>query len=275
MNPSDAASDANRLDQALNTTTEEELRAKFDDDLRARELAEKRQKLTERREKVQRVYYFIIFGTVTSLTIMPVLAYVTFKKSLAPNTAVAFLVPLTYPFMFLAMLPMYRRRLRNIDEELQDLDFEIDLQRYKSTTRESKAEKMVRINSAQLRRYYDLNLQQNKWMFLLGIACIALGVALIGVTLFLVVSKLPNTNDKIIAAVLGAVGAFLTNFIAAMYLKMNSTAAENLAGFHTQLVKTQELLISNLLAAGIDNDDKRWAALSELSLNIVGKSAKT
>ncbi len=231
-------------------------------------LQPKRERLVARREISQRFYYMMIAGAIVSLGIFAVFVY---RYPSPANTILA----VVYPLTFVGMIPMFRGRLRNIEEELQDLDLEIDLQRYKSSVRESRAEKMLRINATQLRRYYDLNLQQNRWMFLLGITCIILGVALIGVTLFLVVSKLTTTNDKIIAAVLGAAGSFLTNFIAAMYLKMNSTAAENLASFHTQLIKTQELLISNLLTAGIDNDEKRWATLSELSVNIIGKFPKT
>ena len=226
-------------------------------------LSSQRDRLIERRDAHQKIFYVLIgFSTL-------VMSAVLADRSTLNIGSLLLSVPLV--LLFLTMLAMSRNQLHSIEEALQDVNFEIDLQRYKSTTRESKAEKMLRINSTQLRRYYDLNLQQNKWMFLLGIVCILVGVGLIGTSLYLVVSKLPDTNDKIIAAVLGGVGAFLTNFIAAMYLKMNSTAAENLAAFHTQLVKTQELVITNLLAAGIDNDEKRWTALTDLSLSIVGR----
>lgn len=76
---------------------------------------------------------------------------------------------------------------------------------------------------------------------------------------------------KLFAAVLGGMGSFLTNFVAVMYLKMNSTAAQSLTAFHSQLVKTHDLLMSNLLISSINNDEKRWATLSELSLRIAGE----
>ena len=85
------------------------------------------------------------------------------------------------------------------------------------------------------------------------------------------VSRPMPHSEKIIAAVLGGMGSFLTNFVAVMYLKMNSTAAQSLTAFHTQLVKTHDLLMSNLLISSINNDEKRWATLSELSLRIAGE----
>jgi hypothetical protein len=52
---------------------------------------------------------------------------------------------------------------------------------------------------------------------------------------------------------------------------MNSTATQSLIAFHTQLVKTHQLLMSNLLISSIANDEKRWTTLSELSLRIAGE----
>jgi hypothetical protein len=150
-------------------------------------------------------------------------------------------------------------------------DFEIDLERYRSGDRETRAEKLLRINTTQLRRYYDLNLQQNKWMLGLGIGCIVLGTIMISGTVGLIVSRDMPQQEKIIAAVLGGMGSFLTNFVAFMYLKMNTTAAQNLTAFHTRLVKTHDLLMSNLLISSINNNETRWATLSKLSLRIAGE----
>jgi hypothetical protein len=64
------------------------------------------------------------------------------------------------------------------------LDFQIDLQQFQVSNIESRAEKILRINDFQLRRYYDLNLCQNFWVFSLGIFCILLGVAVIAASLY-------------------------------------------------------------------------------------------
>jgi hypothetical protein len=105
----------------------------------------------------------------------------------------------------------------------------------------------------------------------LGIGCIVLGAIMISGTVGLIVSRGMPPEEKIIAAVLGGMGSFLTNFVAFMYLRMNTLASQNLTAFHTRLVKTHDLLMSNLLISSINNDETRWATLSELSLRIAGE----
>src|SRR5262249_16353805 len=152
-------------------------------------LEEKREAWLKERTHLQKFYYSLIYGTLCCFLVAPPLIF-AFYKIVPPATL---LYVGLMPLVLLSMIPMFKGNLRILEDKLEDADFEIDLLRYKSTPWQSKAEKLVRINSAQLKRYYDLNLQQNKWMFLLGIGCILLGAALIGVTLFLVVSKLTTT----------------------------------------------------------------------------------
>jgi hypothetical protein len=173
--------------------------------------------------------------------------------------------------MVLAMLPSLRLRLRQIENDIQELDFRIDLQEFDASQSERRAEKILRLSDFQLRRYYDLNLSQNSWIFRLGIFCILLGVAVIGTTLFLVVRMDAPYETKVITAVLGSIGAILTNFVAAIYLQMNTAATKNLAAFHSRLVETHRLLLGNLLASRIEDNEKRWDTLSQLSLHLVEK----
>ena len=164
-----------------------------------------------------------------------------------------------------------RMRLRQSENDIQELDFQIDLQEFDVSPSERRAEKLLGISDFQLRRYYDLNLSQNSWVFGLGIFCILLGVAIIGVTVFLLVRVDLPYETKVITAVVGSIGAILTNFVAAIYLKMNSAATENLAAFHSRLVETHRLLLGNLLASRIENDEKKWDTLSQLSLHLMEK----
>jgi len=87
---------------------------------------------------------------------------------------------LLYALMPLAMLPTYRIRLRQVENDIYELDFQIDLQEFEVSKQESRAEKILRLNDFQLRRYYDLNIRQNSWVFGLGVFCIVLGIGVIG-----------------------------------------------------------------------------------------------
>ena len=161
-----------------------------------------------------------------------------------------------------------RAKIIILDEEIQDLDFEVDLQQFLISDQEIRAEKLLRINRTQLRRYYDLNLNQNIWVFGIGIFCIFLELVVIGVT-FHLISKIDKLEPQIVTAAVGAIGSILANYIAAIYLKMHTVAATNLAGFHSRLVETHEILIGNLLASRIEDKETRWETLSQLSVSLV------
>lgn len=169
----------------------------------------------------------------------------------------------------LAVLPMFRDSVREAKADLEDTEFQIDLSSYPASAEEARAEKLLRLNDIQLRRYYDLNLSQNSWVFGLGIVCIALGTFIVGASLYVLLRfEHGDKAAQIITAVLGAVGAFLTNFVAAMYLKINASETATLAAFHSRLVETHQALFGNLLASRIENDSKRWDTLAALALNV-------
>jgi hypothetical protein len=112
-----------------------------------------------------------------------------------------------------------------------------------------------------------MNLYQNRRVFNLGIGCIFGGVVIIIATLHELHHQ-SNATDmtlRIATAALGAVGALLTNYMAAIYLKMNAAASENLPSFHARLVETHQLMLGNLLASRIDDDQLRWTTLFQLA----------
>jgi hypothetical protein len=162
-----------------------------------------------------------------------------------------------------------RAKLESLKEEVQNIEFEIDLLKLKATPEESRAEKLLRMNQYQLRRYYDLNLSQNKWIFAVGVLCIFLGVGIVGVTLSLLVpfsDKSAEWVEKALVGLVGAIGAILTNYVARIYLGMYSEIADNLAKFHSKLISTHNSFLANLLASRIDNAKKREDVLADLAL---------
>jgi hypothetical protein len=234
------------------------------------ELKARRESLAKRRNNVQRTYnsmaplgwFLPIFGVPCALIIH--------QQHPHPGSII-WLFAIMYCFLPLALIPVYRQRARQLDTEVQELDFQIDLQQFEANKREARAEKLLWINDLQLRRYYDLNINQNSWVFALGISCIGLGIAVVGTTLFLVLRVAQTPQTQIITAALGAIGAVLSNFVAVIYLKMNTGATENLKVFHSKLVETHQFLLGNLLASRIEQDEKRWETLSQLSLRLMEK----
>lgn len=235
---------------------------------RLQQLQKKRDELSDRRQRFQRLYYTALALAVMGLVAFPLLGW-RYRDS--PMVALIVLYGITP----LATLPMFRARVRAVEEDLQELDFQIDLQQFDVSIAESRAEKILRLNSFQLRRYHDINLQQNTWVFSLGLFCILLGIAVIGVTFYLVVSVAQTRDSKLITGALGAIGSLMTNYIAAIYLKMHSGATANLASFHNKLVDTHQLLFGNLVASRIENDKLRGDTLSKLALQVAGAKSES
>ncbi|MFA2691713.1 TRADD-N-associated membrane domain-containing protein [Bacillus mycoides] len=159
--------------------------------------------------------------------------------------------------------------------ELQEIENELDLLSISHSSLEERSEKLFKHHHWELKRYYDENLRQSSWIFVVGIVCIVIGFAIIGVTLyFLIASRSNELENKIIVASVGAIGAILSNFIAVIYLKMHSEAVKSLTEFHNRFVNTHHFYFSNFLLSKIQNEDKREDALVELALKINGISPK-
>ncbi|PGA99653.1 hypothetical protein COL93_20280 [Bacillus toyonensis] len=159
--------------------------------------------------------------------------------------------------------------------ELQEIENELDLLSISHVSLEERSEKLFKHHHLELKRYYDENLKQSSWIFVVGIACILIGFAIIGITLYFLIANSSNElENKIIVASVGAIGAILSNFIAVIYLKMHSEAVKSLTEFHNRFVNTHHFYFSNFLLSKIQNEDKREDALVELALKINGISPK-
>jgi hypothetical protein len=113
-----------------------------------------------------------------------------------------------------------------------------------------------------------MNLNHSRRVFVLGVWCITAGVAVVFGTLYILNVKSTGSTAQITTAALGGIGAILTNFVAAIYLKMNASASDNLVSFHGRLVGTHQLMLGNLLASRIDDDKMRWDTLAKLALRL-------
>ncbi|MFU1885149.1 TRADD-N-associated membrane domain-containing protein [Bacillus wiedmannii] len=189
-----------------------------------------------------------------------------------------FLVILTLGFTGMIMHSFTRPLRMPSNEyisELQGVENELDLLSISHSSLEERSEKLFKHHHLELKRYYDENLKQSSWIFVVGIACILIGFAIIGITLYFLITNSSNElENKIIVASVGAIGAILSNFIAVIYLKMHSEAVKSLTEFHNRFVNTHHFYFSNFLVSKIQNEDKREDALVELALKINGISPK-
>ena len=159
--------------------------------------------------------------------------------------------------------------MRDYEQRRKELDFQVDLLELPVCPRETRAEKVLRVHSANLQRYYDLNLRQNVLVLVMGVLCLAVWVSFIGVAMNLV-QNCP-APARIMTVILGSVGALLTNFIGVIYLRMHAAAVSNLGSFHARLCRTNQTLFGILIASRIDDDNLRWQTWSELAIAVANQ----
>jgi hypothetical protein len=208
------------------------------------------------------------FSVALAFIIAPPILY--YFKLITPEVFTALSVISIISFVYGISSRAAKRRLEAAAEEIE---FEIDLLKYPVQKWEIRAEKTLLQNDKRLRRYYDQNLGENNKLFYVGILCVVLGVAVLGVTLYVVYTlREASMDSKIIVAALGGVGSLLTNYVAAIYLKVHAAASRNLGTFHGRLVDTHQVLLANMIASRIDDNNKRWDTFSSVAENIIVKN---
>ncbi len=155
--------------------------------------------LIRRRSRAQRLYQVFLSAGLLVSVLIPVEFYLLPVRRSPLSLGV-----IMYLFIPLSMIPGLRMRLREVEGDIQDIDHQIDLEQFAVSNSESRAEKVLRINELQLRRYYDLNLSQNSSVLWLGVFCIFLGIAVIATALYLTLRVATTPDARVITAVLGA-----------------------------------------------------------------------
>lgn len=155
-------------------------------------------------------------------------------------------------------------RIFQIKDELELLKVDVEL-------KELRAEKQFKSHQYELKRYYDQSLKHGSWIFFIGIANLFVGIVIIGVTFYLVSNETGDENSLIIGVVGGTAG-ILTNFIAAIYLKMYSGTIKSLNDFHNRLVYTNHLHYSNFLVSKINDEKLKNETWAKLALAIVERN---
>jgi hypothetical protein len=161
------------------------------------------------------------------------------------------------------------------DTELLALESELDLLESETVSSELRAEKLFKNHQIGLKQYYDQTLRHSGWIFIVGITCILFGFFLIGVSLYFVLtagSSMP-IQDKVIVAALGALSGILSNFIAAIYLRMFSETLASLTSFHQKLVKTHHLHFANFLTAKISDQSLKDNTLADIAKKLADERA--
>lgn len=173
-----------------------------------------------------------------------------------------------YPIFFIALGLQARGTAKGLLDDIASLEAELELHTYASTPLEQRAEKLLSINHFQLRKYYQQNLSQSTAIFLIGVGCLLLGVAVTIVTIR-AVQGVSGDQSQIVIGAVGTIGGVLVNYVAAVYLKMHAAAVKSVNDFHRALVGTQELFVAHLLVSRISDPGKRADCLAGMAMALV------
>jgi len=160
--------------------------------------------------------------------------------------------------------------VRQAVSDAKEVEDELDLRQMQSASFEQKAHKLLRIQQGQLSRYLEVILQQSRNIFVVGIGAMLVGVGVVIFTIWQTRSmdSQADTVQKAIVAIVGAIGAILTNYVAAIYLKMFSDIGGAVQKSVASLSQSTNVNFANVLAAYISTGDKRDEVLKEIAIGI-------
>ncbi len=225
---------------------------------------QRRQSFLRRMQTMRRL--LAIFGLLMILlsVIISILDYFKSPNHEYGNSDITtILATSSYGFVFFGLA--FLVNVSQAKQDVEDILSEIDLKNIGLEERERRAQKLFQLHQRELKRYYDQSLSQGLWIFFVGIICLILGFTVIGITLYEIFVSKSTTTDKIIIGVVGAVSGILTNFIAAIYMKMFGDTVKSATEFHNRLVSTHHLHFGNFLISKIEDNKLRDTALSEVS----------
>lgn len=157
-------------------------------------------------------------------------------------------------------------QISELDSESQEVGTALDLRQINDGDPQSRPEKLFREHSFELKRYYDQTLSQGRTIYFVGLGCLLLGFAVIGVSLWLVIEGgKTDSEEKVIVGILGAIAGILADYIAVVYLKMFSETIHAVTDFHRRFVVTHHLHFGNVLASMIGNTERREKTLAKMA----------
>ncbi|MFD8818043.1 hypothetical protein ACFV23_42790 [Streptomyces sp. NPDC059627] len=156
-----------------------------------------------------------------------------------------------------------------LDTEIQGAEDDLELLHIQKQQPAMRAYVAYRRHQLDLNRYYNQSLAHGKVIFLVGIGCILAGFTVIAATLYLLSKHLNvDTSSKILIGSVGTIGGILSNFIAALFLRMFTTISQSLTLQHDRLVTTNFLHFGNFLASKVQEN----TPLREETLSVMARS---
>lgn len=179
------------------------------------------------------------------------------------------LVLVTFLLIYFAFL-IYSISDENIEIEkikikIISLEEERELNKFQNLNSVIRAEKQFRFNQKELQRYYDLNLQQTKYLYKIGILLIIIGIAISISTILISIYVKTASNIIIVSSFITGI---LIDFIGAIFIIIYTKTIDSTIKFQSKLAENNRFLLANLISTHIINTDLKEATLSEIAKNL-------
>ena len=223
-------------------------------------LGEQKNYLNKRRH-TRSFYHKVLFAITALIFVASIILY--FSEFFPNIPRFFFLIGILYSILlFLISFSIYDTT--NLESEIRDIEEQMELIRCSKENHEIRAERRFRHHEYELKRYYDLTLNQSSKIFLVGLISIAAGISFIAFFSYWVTI---TNNDKIILGSLGAIGSILSNYVAVIYGRMYKDTINSLNQFHNRLVTTHHLHYGALLSSQIQDKKLIDQTLSQMAIN--------
>jgi len=201
------------------------------------------QQLTYQRRRLQRLTLVRYGCVVVVAASVGILAWSILDQSLGVPFI---LVPLVYALTFILAVFWINGSIKNIRIDNQSVSTEIEILSMNLSQQEKYAEKLYKINNNELKRYYNLSIQQSYVIFFVAVFCIFLGLGIPGVVITLFAMKVIETSAQVTTAVLGGISSLLSTFVAAVLIKISGDIGTTFRDSLGKLVETNKLLLANV-----------------------------
>ena len=163
----------------------------------------------------------------------------------------------------LLYIPDYKL-IKNIQSDIDMMNDELELYETRHENERILAEKQFKIHQKELKRYYDINLSQIRFLSVLGIVLIIFGVLIVVGSIVVYILVRLDTWLFIVSIISG----ILIDGIGAFFISMYTSNMKVAIALHSKLTDSNNLLLANLIVAKIDDKDIRNTTLAEISKNI-------
>jgi hypothetical protein len=165
-------------------------------------------------------------------------------------------------FLLIACRFLYRPQYlltQEINQARTGLELEIAREKDSSYA----ADRMLRLQHAEIQRYTNQGLKTSAATFALGLLCILLGFAIVAASFVLVENK---TKYGAYVPFIGAIGGILTNFVALLFLRMNADSNKVFSELHRQVGTAYIVHLGAYIAAQIKDQGVQDKTYSELAI---------